>query len=83
MAPSARPLARSSDLTEIVAVEEIVAQHQRSRLRPVRKPVSAGDVKCLGESVRARLFGVGERETESGAIAQQPAEIAAGPAALK
>ena len=53
------------------AVEDVVAERERDAI--VRDELAA-DHKRLREAVGAGLRGVGDRETELGAVAEQPAE---------
>ena len=57
---------------EALAVEDVVAEHQRHVV--VADEVRADD-EGLGQPVRARLLGVGEREAELVAVAEQLAEV--------
>ena len=57
---------------EAVAVEDVVAEHQRARL--AGDEVLA-DGERLRQAVRARLLGVGEVHAVARAVAQQPLEV--------
>lgn len=57
---------------EAVAEEDVVAEHEGTGL--ARDEVLADD-EGLGEAVRRGLLGVGERDAEVGAVAQQALEV--------
>ena len=57
---------------EAVAVEDVVAQHERAGL-PADEPLADGE--GLGEAVRRGLLRVGEVHAVTGAVAQQPLEV--------
>lgn len=57
---------------EAVPEEDVVPEHERAGL--ARDEVLA-DEEGLGEAVRRGLLGVGERDAEVGAVAQQPLEV--------
>lgn len=63
----ARQVARQA-----VAVEDVVAEHQRARLAGDEL---LADGERLGQAVRARLLGVGEVHAEARAVAQQALEV--------
>ena len=57
---------------QAVAVEDVVAQHQRARL-PVDELLADGE--GLGQAVRARLHGVGEAHAVARAVPEQALEV--------
>ena len=57
---------------QAVAVEDVVAQHERAGL-PADEFLADGE--GLGEAVRARLLGVGQVHAVARAVAQQPLEV--------
>ena len=63
----ARQVARQA-----VAVEDVVAEHQRARLAGDEL---LADGEGLGQAVGRGLLGVGEVHAEAGAVAQQPLEV--------
>ena len=59
-------------LAQPVAVEDVVAEHERAGLAGDE---GLADDECLGESVGARLLGVGERDPELRPVAEEPLEV--------
>ena len=59
-----------------MAVEDVVAEDQRDRSAPTK---SRADDEGLGQAVGLRLHGIGEREAQLRAVAEQRAGRAADP----